>query len=95
MQMEVGQVGASLNNLALDPSHAQLLLLGLLLLTLCGSMTSPVLFHAIRKMPWAVAAIARRVWAYIVDKIIESIIVGIATLLGVLWLLEAPAKILR
>jgi len=78
-----------------DPPALQLFLLGLAVVVLVGSMIMPALVYAGRKLVFLPGVAVRTIWRYIVDKIVESIIITLLTLLGGLWILDMFPAVFR
>jgi hypothetical protein len=65
-----------------------LLWLGLVLVSLIGSMMMPALVHALRWLPVVILAALQVVGRLILEKLFESLIVAALALGGGLWVLD-------
>jgi hypothetical protein len=63
--------------------------LAMAFLVLVGSMLMPLLAYSAAHLVRAGLATARRIAHWVVDKVIETVIVGVLTFFGWLWILDA------
>jgi hypothetical protein len=69
-------------------SNEQVILLVLVILIFLGDPCLKVVVRGRATIVAFVLAFFRRVWNYILDKLMEAIIVGILSLSGLMWVLE-------
>lgn len=75
-------------NAGIEATITHLLLLGFALLVLIGAMMMPIIDYMVRKAPILIGVACRRVVHFFVDKLVESVVVGVLAICGGLWVLE-------